>query len=211
MAECEIRRVSLLTVELRELVQVIAEQFRDDNQVLLVIEIVDQSQTPHFINVAAIPIDQLKQLDLVKGLVHIILVVLDNLHADHLARVQVEALHGPGEGSRPQVVQHLISSRNDAVDLDRELLDLFESRAVPFVHDTQVEAVEDHAVALGRVEGVLGRRVVVHRSHAGAPRFPVAARENVGRHPMRRHRTTPRCAEGKHAAAPFGHGRHRRV
>eukprot|EP00967_Tisochrysis_lutea_P052063 scaffold64461_cov35-Tisochrysis_lutea.AAC.2 len=55
-----------------------------------------------------------EKLNLVERLVEEILVVLDNLDADHLASVQVEALYRLGEGGRSKVLFHLAQKRETA-------------------------------------------------------------------------------------------------
>ena len=54
-------------------------------------------------------LDVAQQLDLVEGLVEEVLVVLDDLDADHLAGEEVDALHRLREGGRAQVLLHLPS------------------------------------------------------------------------------------------------------
>ena len=71
----------------------------------------------HFENIllvaVAILIDVPKELDLIDGLVHVILVVLDDLHANHLLRLNVEHLDCLREGGRAEVLKNLVPSGNN--------------------------------------------------------------------------------------------------
>mmetsp|Transcript_65644 Transcript_65644/g.172006 ORF Transcript_65644/g.172006 Transcript_65644/m.172006 type:complete len:489 (+) Transcript_65644:75-1541(+) len=186
MPQGEIRLLALLAVELGELVQVVAQELRDDDEVLLVVEVVDETQAVLLVHILRVGVDKLQQLDLVKGLVYVVLVVLDDLHADHLAGLEVQALHRPREGRRAQVVQNLVARCDDGVHHDRELLGVLEARPVPLVDHTQREGVEDDAVPLGGVEGVARRRVAVHRGLLAAPHLALA-REHARHHALHVH------------------------
>mmetsp|Transcript_68350 Transcript_68350/g.193686 ORF Transcript_68350/g.193686 Transcript_68350/m.193686 type:complete len:267 (-) Transcript_68350:911-1711(-) len=185
--EREVGLLAALPVELRELVQIISEEFRDDDQVFLVVDVVDQPQAVDVIDVVDVGIYDLEQLDLIEGLVYKLLIILDDLHADHLTGMKVQALHCPRKCSRAQVIQHLVASCYDAVHLDREFLRLFEACTVPLVHDAESERVKDNPVALGREEGVAGGRVAVRWSLRAVSGLPGAGEHVRGRRLPLRH------------------------
>lgn len=87
----KVRLISAFPIELAELVQVVTEKLGHDDQVLLVVEVIVEAQDVVVVDIA-VYIDVLQQLDLIQGLVEEVLVILDNFHADHLVRVQVQAL-----------------------------------------------------------------------------------------------------------------------
>ena len=52
-------------------------------------------------------------------LVEEVLVIADDLDADHVVRAQVNALHRTREGARTEVIDDLIASRDDSIGLWR--------------------------------------------------------------------------------------------
>mmetsp|Transcript_49500 Transcript_49500/g.125769 ORF Transcript_49500/g.125769 Transcript_49500/m.125769 type:complete len:271 (-) Transcript_49500:1004-1816(-) len=197
VAESEEGILPVLFVVGGELVQVVPQQLGDDDQVLLVVEVIDHSQAVLFVDVLRIGIDQFQEFDLVERLVDEVLVVLDDFHADHLACLEIQALHRAAEGRRAQVVQDLVAGRDNAVDLNRELLVLLKAGPVPLVDHLEVEAVEHDAVHFDGVERVARRVVVVHRRAAGLSVLPGASERR------RTHALRQRCL------CRHGHGRGR--
>mmetsp|Transcript_55807 Transcript_55807/g.155600 ORF Transcript_55807/g.155600 Transcript_55807/m.155600 type:complete len:326 (-) Transcript_55807:1149-2126(-) len=169
-AEREVGLVPALPVELRELVQVVPQQLRNNDQVLLVVEVVVEAEDAVLVNIA-VYIDVLQQLDFIQRLVEEVLVVLDDLHANHLVALEVQALHRPGKGGRAQVFEDLVASCHDGVHADGELLGLFEAGLVPLEDDAEAKGVEDDAVELHRVETVARRRIL-HVPAVLLPRVP---------------------------------------
>mmetsp|Transcript_475 Transcript_475/g.1325 ORF Transcript_475/g.1325 Transcript_475/m.1325 type:complete len:346 (+) Transcript_475:66-1103(+) len=92
-AQGEVGRVGVLAHGPGEVVEVLAEELRDDDQVLLEVKVVHQVQAALCINVVSVCLDDPEQLDLVDALVQDVLVVLDYLHAHQLVCLQVQALH----------------------------------------------------------------------------------------------------------------------
>mmetsp|Transcript_5455 Transcript_5455/g.16157 ORF Transcript_5455/g.16157 Transcript_5455/m.16157 type:complete len:242 (-) Transcript_5455:140-865(-) len=117
----EVRLIAALAVELRELVEVVPKQLRDDDEMFFVIEVVIQTEHAVLVNVP-VHINVLQQLDLVERLVKKVLVVLDDLHANHLVVLQVQALDCAREGRGPQILEDLVPRGDDGVHLDGELL-----------------------------------------------------------------------------------------
>jgi hypothetical protein len=134
--------------KLAELVQVLLEQLRHDEQVLLAVEEVDQPQYVVVVGVA-VGVDVLQQLDLIQGLVEEVLVVLDHLETHPLGFVllggQVQALQGRGEGGGAQHVVHLVAPRDDGALGVLQVLALLEAGLVRLEDHLQVE-VAVHAV-----------------------------------------------------------------
>mmetsp|Transcript_126574 Transcript_126574/g.269976 ORF Transcript_126574/g.269976 Transcript_126574/m.269976 type:complete len:387 (+) Transcript_126574:721-1881(+) len=150
--------VAALAVKLRELVEIVAQQLGHDDEVLLVVEVIIQAQHAVLIDVA-IHIDVLQQLDLIQGLVEEVLVVLDDLHADHLVVLQIKALNSSREGSRSKVLKNLIPRSDHCVHANGELLRLLEACLVPLENDAEAEGVVDDAIELDGIKGVPGRRI----------------------------------------------------
>mmetsp|Transcript_33345 Transcript_33345/g.107263 ORF Transcript_33345/g.107263 Transcript_33345/m.107263 type:complete len:259 (-) Transcript_33345:260-1036(-) len=121
---------------------------------LAVVKVVVHAQ--HVVLVARVVLAQVSQeLDLVERLVEEVLVVLDDLDANHLARVQVEALHRLGEGGRAEVLLDLVARRDQRVQPDREVLILLEAGPRALVHHPQLQRLEPRlggAHPLHRVE-----------------------------------------------------------
>jgi hypothetical protein len=90
------RKVSHLlvfTIVFVEFIKVILQQFSHQKEMLFIVEVIIEFKDILLITVA-IFIDIPQQLDFVDGLVHVILVVLDNLHANHLLTLNIKDLHG---------------------------------------------------------------------------------------------------------------------
>ena len=80
------------SVVLAVLVEIVSEEFSDDEQVLFVVKVIDQLEQVFVVEVVAVRVDVPQQLYLVYRLVKVILVVFNDLHADHLLSVDVVAL-----------------------------------------------------------------------------------------------------------------------
>jgi len=119
---------------------------------LLMIEVVDDPQQIFRIKIVTVGADKSKKLDLVDTLIKIVLVILDDLHANHLLGVDIVALDGFGEGRGAQVFHHLVSATNDGVDHDWEVFGFFESGLFSVEDNSQVVAIEDGLVKLSWVE-----------------------------------------------------------
>merc|ERR1719410_879237 len=92
VSKCEEGFLSAFPVELGELIKVVAQQLSNDDQVLLVINVVNELQASHVIDIVSVCVDDFQELDLIKRLVNEVLVILDDLHAHHFACLQVQTL-----------------------------------------------------------------------------------------------------------------------
>ena len=133
---------------LAEFVEVVLEQLRDDEEVLLVVEVLAQPQDVVRVRVA-LRVDVAQQLDLVERLVQEVLGVLDDLEAHVVARDEVRARERAREGRRPNVVDNAVAARDDAAHGRLELLVLLEARAPGLVHNAQREGLVPHALRRG--------------------------------------------------------------
>ena len=98
--------------------------------------------TKHIVSQIAhtrIKINLPQELDLVQGLVKVVLVVLDNLEANDVARVEVHRLHSLGERRAAEVLGQFVPPRDDVADAHGEILLLLEPRAVQPVDDWQTK------------------------------------------------------------------------
>mmetsp|Transcript_27830 Transcript_27830/g.70053 ORF Transcript_27830/g.70053 Transcript_27830/m.70053 type:complete len:228 (-) Transcript_27830:751-1434(-) len=144
--ECEVARVGRLPVELAGFVKVVAQKLAHDKQVLLVIEEVEEAQ--HRLQLQRVRVvEELQEFDLVHGLVKEVLVVFDDLDANHAVRLHVVALHRLGKGRAPQVLHQLVPAGDDAIDAHGELLFFLEARAVFAKDHLKVEKIEQLQVS----------------------------------------------------------------
>ena len=146
-----------LPVVLGVLVKVVSQKLRHNKQVLLVIKEVNKLEQVLRVKILTVCVDVAQQLDLVNRLVEVVLVVLDDLHAHHLLRMNVVALDSLRKGCTSKVLDNLIATSYNAVDDDREVFCLFKARFFAIKDHTQVVTVVDHAVELSRVELIVGR------------------------------------------------------
>mmetsp|Transcript_144225 Transcript_144225/g.401904 ORF Transcript_144225/g.401904 Transcript_144225/m.401904 type:complete len:245 (-) Transcript_144225:928-1662(-) len=153
-AQREVWGVAVLTVELRELIEVLTEELGDDYEVLLEVKVIDEPQATLLINVFSIGTDNPQKLDLIKRLVQDILFVVEDLHAYQLVGLQVEAFHRVRKGSASKVFQHLETRGHDAIDLDRELLGFLKTSPAALEDYTEVERIIHRAIQFNRVERV---------------------------------------------------------
>ena len=140
------------TIILGVLVQVVSEQLCHNEKMFLMIEEVDQLEQILLVQVLTIGVDVSQELNFVNRLVEVILVVLDNLHAHHLLRVDIVALNSFRERSASQVFDDLVTASNDAVDNDREVFGLLETSLFPIKDNSQLVAIVDDIVKFCRVE-----------------------------------------------------------
>lgn len=101
------------SVVLAILIQVVSEKFCHDEQVLLVVEKVDDLEQVFVVQIFTICLDIPQQLNLVNRLVKVVLIILDDLHADHLFRVNIVALNRFRKGRTSQILDNLISARHN--------------------------------------------------------------------------------------------------
>ena len=80
------------TVVLAVFIQIVAQQLCHDEQMLLVVEEVNQPEQVLPIEILAVSVNVPQKLDFINGLVEVVLVVLNDLHAHHLLGVDVVAL-----------------------------------------------------------------------------------------------------------------------
>ena len=120
-----------------------------------VVEEVDEAEEVFAVQVGAVGLDVSEEFDLINRLVEVILIILNNLHADHLLRMNIVALDSLREGSATQVLDHLVTSSHDTVDHDREVLRLFEASFLTVEDHAQVVTIIDDVVELGGVELVV--------------------------------------------------------
>lgn len=154
-ADCEILLFLHFPIVLAIFVEVISQQLCDDEKMFFVVEVVIESQQILIIEALTVLPNVSKQLDLVNALVEIVLVVLDDFHADHLLRVDVVALDGLREGRTAEVFYNLIATGDDGVYHYREFLGLLKSSLLPIKHYTEVVAVVYHPVKFSRIEYVV--------------------------------------------------------
>ena len=123
---------------------------------LFVIEVVVELEEVFVIEAFTVGVDEAQELDLIDRLVEVVLVILDDLHADHLLSVDVVALNGLRECSRTQILNHLVAAGDDRVNDYWEILGLFEAGLLSVEDNSKVVAVVDDAVELCRIEVVVG-------------------------------------------------------
>lgn len=130
-----------LSVVLGVLVEVVSKQFRNNNEMLLVIKVVDHPQQVLLVQVVSVALDESEQLDLVNALVEVVFVVFNNFHADHLLSVDVVTLDCLREGSRAEILHNLISSSNDGVHDNWEVFGLLKPCLLAIKHYLEVVAI----------------------------------------------------------------------
>lgn len=81
-----------LSVVLGILIEVISQKFRDNEKMLFVIKVVNDLQKIFRVKIFTVCTDKSEQLDLINTLVKVILIVLNNFHADHLLSMNIIAL-----------------------------------------------------------------------------------------------------------------------
>lgn len=89
--KCKILRLLAPHVHFVGLVQVVFEKLRNNYKVLFVVKVVEETQNTFFVNITIV-IYVFEQLNFVNGLVDVVLVIRDNLHAVKLAIFEVEHL-----------------------------------------------------------------------------------------------------------------------
>ena len=151
----EVKLLLHLAVVLGILIEVISQELCHDEQVLLVIEEVNELQQVLGVEVIAVGIYIPQELDLINRLIEVVLVVLNNLHADHLFGVDVITLNGLRESCTSQVLNNLITACHDAVDDDWEIFRFFETSLLSIKDNTQGVTVVDDVVKLSRIEFVI--------------------------------------------------------
>mmetsp|Transcript_44125 Transcript_44125/g.140545 ORF Transcript_44125/g.140545 Transcript_44125/m.140545 type:complete len:205 (-) Transcript_44125:1017-1631(-) len=130
------------------------EELCDDDEVFLVVEVVNEIKATLLIKVVGVGTYDPEDLNFVKGLVEKVLLVLDDLHANHPARLHIDALHRAREGGSAQVAQHPVARGDDTVERDGKFLCLLEACPAAFIHDSQGKGVVDGTVQFHRVERV---------------------------------------------------------
>mmetsp|Transcript_5060 Transcript_5060/g.17563 ORF Transcript_5060/g.17563 Transcript_5060/m.17563 type:complete len:355 (-) Transcript_5060:1221-2285(-) len=134
----EVELLAAPAVVPRKLVQVGAEELADDEEVLLVIKVV--VETKHaFLVARVVAVNKLQKLNLVEALVEKVFVVVDDLHANRHARLQIRRLDGFAERRLPEKLRHLVALRHDGVHSDRELFALLEASAPEAMHHLELE------------------------------------------------------------------------
>jgi hypothetical protein len=98
----------------------------------------------------------LQELNLIKRLIHIILIIGNNLHTVTLPILQTKHLHRLRELRLPQHRHNLIPTRNHLINDYLEVLVVFEPGLILVEDDFQVVAVVDGSVVFDWVELVLG-------------------------------------------------------
>ena len=96
----------------------------------------------------------LQELDLAQALVKKVLVVANDLDADHPTHPHVEALDGAAEHARAQVFDDAVPARDHCPDVDREIDGFLQPISPRIEDDLQVEVVQ-------RVLGVVVVVVIV--------------------------------------------------
>lgn len=81
-----------LSVVLGVLVKVVSQKFSDNYKMLLVVKVVNDLEQVLGIEVIAVGLDESQELDLIDRLIEVVLVVLNNLHADHLLCMDIVTL-----------------------------------------------------------------------------------------------------------------------
>ena len=87
--------------------------------------------------VRVVLLEIVQQHDLVQTLIEEVLVVLDDLDADHLAGMQIQALDRLRERRRAEILLHLIPCRNQRMQPDGEILVLLKAGTPPLMDDLQ--------------------------------------------------------------------------
>ena len=100
--------------------------------------------------------DKSEQLDLINTLVKVILIVLNNFHADHLLSMNIIALDSFWKRSTAQVLDHLVPSSDNRVNDNGEVFSLLKPCFLSVKHHPKVVAIEDCLVKLCRVEVIVG-------------------------------------------------------
>ena len=96
-----------------------------------------------------------EQFDLINGLIEVVLVILDNLHAHHLFGVNVIALNRLRESGTSKIFNHLISARHNAIYHDWEIFCLLKTCLFTVENDSQIVTIVDYVVELSRIKGVI--------------------------------------------------------
>lgn len=132
--------------EATELVQVLLQQFRHDEQMLLAVKEINQPQDMMFVGIAT-RVDVLQQLDFVERLVEEVLVVLDHLQTHQLSfiffRRMILTLQGGRKRRRAKDILYLVSTSDDRARWMLQVLGLFKARLVRLEDDFQIEETMD--------------------------------------------------------------------
>jgi len=80
------------SVVFRVFIKIISQKFSDNEQVLLVVEIVNDFQKILLVEIFSVWGYESQEFNLINGLVEVILIILNDLHANHLFSVDIVAL-----------------------------------------------------------------------------------------------------------------------
>ena len=126
---------------------------------------VEKIKNPQHIFIINIPvlINISQKLNLIDTLIEVILIVLNNFHAEVLLRFKIfnllwfnfTYLNRLRKRRLAQIFEHLIAPRDNRVNHDRELLGFFKSSALSVVNHFQIETVVDDLIKVNRVKLIL--------------------------------------------------------
>ena len=136
-------------------VEVVSEKLSDDKEMLFVIEEINQLEEILLIKIFTVSVDISQKFDLINRLIEVILIVLNNLHANHLLCVDVIALNGFREGGTAEIFDDLVATCNNTIDDNREVFGLLEACLLSIENNAQVVAVIDDTIKLSWVELVI--------------------------------------------------------
>ena len=151
----EIELLFNLTVVLGVLIQVVTKELSHYEKMLFVVEEIDQLKQVLVVEVFTVCVDVSKEFDFINGLIEVILVILNDFHANHLLRMDVITLDSFRKGCATKIFDYLVPACDDAIDDDWEVFGLFETSLFTIKYYSQVIAVIDNAIELSRVELVI--------------------------------------------------------
>lgn len=122
---------------------------------LFVVKEVVKSKQMLTIKIVTVCIYITKKFDFINALVKVVFIVFNNLHTNHLLRMNIVALDGLAECSRAQILNHLISTGNDAIDYYREVFRLLKPSFLSVEDDSQVVTVINYLVKLSWIKLII--------------------------------------------------------